>query len=88
MNVLLLSRVLQYLEDPFLELEKMLKNNFEYVLINRTLCGFKGKDVIKIQVPHPDIYEASYPCWFLDANKFRVFFTSKNYRIVEDLVVI
>jgi len=83
-DILLLSGVLQYLENPFTELEKMLENNFEYILIDRTICGFEGKDEIKIQVVSPDIYEASYPCWFLDVNKLRVFFISKNYKIVEE----
>jgi hypothetical protein len=46
----------------------------------------KGRtDRIAIQVVPPDIYEASYPCWFFNENNFLNLFL-KDYDLVNDFV--
>ncbi|MFA6761020.1 MAG: methyltransferase, TIGR04325 family [Sulfuricurvum sp.] len=80
-NVLLLSSVLQYIEDPYRLIDELVSYNFEYIIMDRTIFGF-GKDEVMLQKVSPSIYDASYPCWFLD--KKRVFETfAKQYTIIE-----
>jgi putative methyltransferase (TIGR04325 family) len=81
-NVLLLSNVLQYIEKPYELLDKLLKNNFETILIDKTSFS-KTKQKIKLQVVHPKIYKASYPCWFFDELEFTDYFSKNGYKIIE-----
>ncbi|KYJ86925.1 TIGR04325 family methyltransferase [Sulfurovum riftiae] len=82
-DVLLLSSVLQYIEKPYELLEDILRNDFEYILIDRTPFSKKGNDEIKLQVVTPDIYEASYPCWFFNELEFIKYFEKQGYGLVE-----
>jgi putative methyltransferase (TIGR04325 family) len=81
-NILLLSSVLQYIEKPYELLDDILKNNFAYILIDRTPFS-KSYEKIKLQVVPPNIYKASYPCRFFDEIKFIQYFKNKNYKIIE-----
>ena len=82
LNVLLLSSVLQYLKKPYQLLDELLKNNFEIILIDRTSFS-KTKQKIKLQVVPPEIYRASYPCWFFDELEFTDYFRKYDYEIIE-----
>jgi putative methyltransferase (TIGR04325 family) len=82
-NILLLSSVLQYIESPYELLDDILKNNFEYVLIDRT-SFIKNSEKIKLQIVPPSIYEASYPCRFFDESKFIEYFIKKGYSVFEE----
>ena len=82
-NVLILSNVLQYLEKPYDLLDEILKNDFDFVLVDRTTFSRKGVDEIKLQVVNPNIYDASYPCWFLNFGNLLTYFREKGYRLVE-----
>jgi putative methyltransferase (TIGR04325 family) len=86
-NVLLLSSVLQYIKKPYELLDKLLKNNFETILIDRTSFS-KTKKKIKLQVVHPKIYKASYPCWFFDELEFTDYFSKNGYKIIESFEVV
>ena len=81
-NILLLSSVLQYISKPYDLLNELLKNNFEIILIDRTLFSKTNKK-IKLQSVPPKIYKASYPCWFLDELEFITYLESNNYDIME-----
>ena len=81
-NILLLLSVIQYLEVPYKKLDSLLKNNFKYILIDRTPF-IKKKEMLKLQKVNPSIYKASYPCWFFDEIKFINFFKNKNYSVKE-----
>lgn len=83
-NILVLSSVLQYIENPYELLDNILKHSFEYILIDRTPFSKMNQDIIKLQTVSPNIYEASYPCWFFDRDKFVCYFTDKGYSIVEE----
>ena len=63
-NVVLLSSVLQYLEKPYLMLEKITGFKIPFILIDRTPFSKNNHESIKIQKVPPYIYEANYPCWF------------------------
>jgi putative methyltransferase (TIGR04325 family) len=69
-DAILLSSVLQYLEQPYALLEKVLSLGFEFILIDRTPLLEKGDDRITVQKVPPEIYEASYPAWFFNREKF------------------
>lgn len=81
-NILVISSVLQYFEEPYKLLNILLKNNFEYILIDRTPFSKTNKK-IKLQVVNPKIYKATYPCWFFDELEFINYFDSSNYNIIE-----
>ena len=69
-NVLLLSGVLPYLEDPYQELEYLLSYNIPTVIIDRTAFLPGDRDRLTVEQVPADIYDASYPFWFLSETKF------------------
>jgi len=81
-NILVLSSVLQYIEKSYDLLDDCLKNNFDYILIDRTSFS-KKNETITLQTVPPNIYEASYPCRFFDKVEFLEYFDNKGYDIVE-----
>jgi putative methyltransferase (TIGR04325 family) len=70
-NVMLLSNVLQYLENPYECLDKFISYKFQYIIIDRTAINTLGKDRLTMQNVPEEIYKASYPAWFLDDEKLR-----------------
>ena len=82
-NVLVLSSVLQYIEKPYELLDDILKNDFEYILIDRTPFSKIGEK-ITLQIVPPTIYEASYPCRFFEQDKFINYFTKNGYEEFEE----
>lgn len=83
-NVLVLSSVLQYIENPYRLLDEILKNDFRYILIDRTPFSKSGIEIIKLQVVPPGIYRASYPCWFFDEQKIMDYFHKNGYELIEE----
>lgn len=69
-DVILFSGVFQYLEKPYSVLEKVQSLGFEFILFDRTPLLEKGGDRITVQEVSPKIFPASYPCWFLNQEKF------------------
>ena len=82
-NVLLLSSVLQYLEKPYMMLDKILQNDFEYVLVDLTPFTNSFKDRVKLQIVPSYLYNASYPCWIFNENSFIHYFIKNNYKVLE-----
>lgn len=82
-NILILSSVLQYIERSYELLEKLLKYNFTFVLIDRMPFSSGNRDRIVVQKVPPIIYKASYPCWLLDENKLIAYFRKHGYSVVE-----
>lgn len=64
-DVALLSSVLQYLEEPWVLLEKIIATNIPYLIIDRHPCSFT-RELITVQVIPPALYPASYPSWLFD----------------------
>lgn len=76
-KILILSSVLQYLENPFKTLKEILKEiDFDGILIDRTLFNRQDKHRIAIQNVPPHIYRASYACHLLSKTQFLEFFCS------------
>ena len=61
-DVVLLSSVLQYLDDPFLLLKQIADRAPPYILIDRTPVLDDGRERIVVQTVPPSIYPASYAC--------------------------
>ena len=76
-RVLLMSSVLQYLENPYIFIDEILSKNFPYILVDRTAFIEDDKERITLQRVPPSIYPASYPAWFFNENKFLNAFLAK-----------
>ena len=83
-QVILLSSVLQYIENPYELLKTIIASRIKYVLFDRTQF-ISGNDRITIQKVNPSIYRASYPCWFLNKPKFKQFM-SEEYDLVYEFI--
>jgi len=81
-NTLLLSAVLQYIEEPYKLLEILLSYNYETIIIDRTPFVLNS-EYVSIQHVPPQIYDASYPCWFFNEKKFRSFFLKRGYNLID-----
>lgn len=68
-DVILLSGVLSYLEDPHTWMQKFIKLNASYIIIDRTAVIEGHRDMLTIQKVPDSIYAASYPCWLFNRNK-------------------
>jgi putative methyltransferase (TIGR04325 family) len=68
-DIILLSSVLQYLDEPYKLLDNVISTGIKYLIVDRTSFT-QGDDRITIQKVHPSIYKATYPCWFFNKSKF------------------
>lgn len=64
-NVILLSSVLQYLQEPFAILDALADTPASCLIIDRTPFTDAAQDVLVIQRVPPEIYAASYPMWVM-----------------------
>ena len=87
-NILILAGVLQYIENPYSLLDEVFKFDIPYILIDRTPFIYKECDQITLQIVSPNIYDASYPCWFFDKYKMIDYFTHNHYTLVEEFDVV
>lgn len=69
-NVVLLSSVLQYLEQPYAILDQILALPCDHVIIDRTPFWDGPTDRLCVQTIPPCIYPASYPIWILSRQLF------------------
>jgi putative methyltransferase (TIGR04325 family) len=67
-NVVLMSSVLQYLEEPYKILDQIKTTGIKYLIIDRTPF-INTTDRLTVQKVNPSIYNASYPCWFFNKQK-------------------
>lgn len=80
-HCLVLSSVLPYLSNPFEWVDRFCNYKFDYILIDRT--GFIENDnrVLTVQTVPPEIYDASYPCWFFNEEELiKLFLTRYNLK--------
>jgi putative methyltransferase (TIGR04325 family) len=85
-DVILLSSVLQYLEEPFTLLTRLKGLRIKNIIIDRSPL-IDGNDRITIQRVNPSIYKASYPCWFFNKEKF-IGYLKPEYELILDFVAI
>lgn len=82
-DILLLSCVLPYIKNPYELLEQLMQLGTPYLMIDNTYFNYEVRDRICMQKVPPQIYEASYPCWFLDYKKVTGL-VQRNYIIVAE----
>ena len=81
-NVVLLSSVLQYLEEPYSIVENICNRDIPCVILDRFSIIERERDHVSIQTVPPQIYKAQYPCRFFSPDKLVNIF-SKKYHLVE-----
>ena len=81
-SICIFSGVLAYLKEPYRIFDSIRLYDIKYIIIDRTFfLDSETEDILSIQTVPPEIYEASYPAWFLSLNKFFYFIEAK-YNIV------
>jgi putative methyltransferase (TIGR04325 family) len=66
-NVVLLSGVIQYMEDPFDVLDAIVAvDSVEWIVFDRVSCSDSGSNEIALQRVRPPLGDSSYPVWFFD----------------------
>ena len=83
-NVLFLSSVLQYLEDPHKFVKTIIDSNeFDYILIDRLpVFEINSPDLLTVQCVPKHIYSASSPCWFFNKDGMLSHFNDK-YTLIQ-----
>jgi len=82
-DAILLSSVLQYLPDPGLFIDDLVRKGLEFVIIDRTPFLLKGKDRLTVQMIPSWIYPASYPAWIMNFEVFQDRFAG-SYDLIAD----
>lgn len=82
-QVILLSSVLSYMEDPFKILNELISLSLPYIIIDRNLFLPNEERITKQVVPE-SIYKASYPCRILNEQKI-IDTLSEKYEKVKTL---
>jgi putative methyltransferase (TIGR04325 family) len=67
--VILLSSVIQYVEDPDRTRDELIGLNARHLVIDRTPLSDLTENRLCIQHVPKTIYDASYPCWILSRSK-------------------
>ncbi len=80
-SVIIFSSVIEYLEEPYDIIKTAIEHGFEYIIFDRTTFVQEGEDVVALQKVPPQVYTASYPCWFFDKDKL-VKFLSPKYDLI------
>ncbi len=82
-QVILFSSVLQYVERPYSLLQDVKRRRFPFVLFDRTTFIDEGDDRLTVQHVPSAIYQARYPAWFFNRQKFDEFFAD-TYDLVAE----
>lgn len=87
-NVLLLSSVLMYLDEPYKMLKDMMSKDFQYMIVdeNAFFTNENAKDQIMLQHVPESIYPAIYPTHIFGLEKFRRFVRKCGYEIIWEWV--
>jgi putative methyltransferase (TIGR04325 family) len=83
-NVILLSGVLQYLENPYELLDKLLSLPVEYIIIDRIPFLEGSKDRLCVQHVPSSIYPASYPVWIFSEQVFLLYIQERKFEPVAE----
>jgi putative methyltransferase (TIGR04325 family) len=81
-NLLILSGVLQYLDNPAHWISKFVNMEFPYIIVSRTPFIDSEQDVLSVQTVPPSIYEASFPHFFFSEKVFLRQFLTNNFTVI------
>ena len=82
-NVVIISSVLQYLENSYNVLDEIVKQGIPYLWIDRTPFSQHNKDWILKQIVDRRVYEATYPVTIFSLPKF-LNYIQQHYNIVAE----
>ena len=82
-DIVLLSSVLQYLEEPFQTLEKISEIRPRTIVIDKAIINGLDINQIFVQQVPANIYKASYPVWSISRRRLLEFFELKDYQLIE-----
>lgn len=82
-NVAVISSSLQYVENAYKILGEIKKQNFKFIIFDRTTIVEMERDLLTIQHVPKRIYDARFPVWFLSQEKL-VDFLKDSYELVEE----
>jgi putative methyltransferase (TIGR04325 family) len=85
-NVMLFGSVLQYLSDPVEIIQKAFVTHVPWIIIERTAVHTGPEDRLTVQRVSPDIYDASYPAWFLSLPALKRGFHAAGYELITEWV--
>ncbi|HTD14213.1 MAG TPA: methyltransferase, TIGR04325 family [Chthoniobacterales bacterium] len=83
-NVIILSGVLQYLQNPWSTLRQLHRLKNLYLFLDRTAFIIADSDRLTIQHVPGWIYDARFPAWFLSETKFLEWLSDSNYKIISE----
>jgi putative methyltransferase (TIGR04325 family) len=83
-DVVFLSSVLQYLDNPTSMLMELAKIKAGYILIDRTPFIESPNDRLTVQSVPKSIYSAIYPAWFFSTQQFNTLISTVGYQIIEE----
>ena len=81
-NVALVSASLAYVPQPYVVLEEIRSQSFAYLIFDRNFFS-PDRDRLTVQTVPPWIYDASYPAWFLDEQRFLAVVEAEYERVAE-----
>jgi putative methyltransferase (TIGR04325 family) len=81
-DLILLSSVLPYLEDPYAVFADLARRGVPSLLLDRTGFVDGPSDRLTVQHVPKALYEASYPAWFLSSSRFDAAVLASGYRRV------
>jgi len=76
-DLLVISCAIHYMEKPYELIKKILQFNIPHIIIDNTPFNYEERDRLTVQKVPPEIYTASYPCWFLDYDNVVAAFREK-----------
>lgn len=83
-DVVVLSSVLPYLQEPYNVLREIFEENPPVIIFDKMPFALeRDEDIITIQRVHPSIYNGSYPAWFFNEKKFKNFINTQ-YNIIAE----
>lgn len=82
-DVVILSGVIQYLKNPTLLIDKILKIKANKIIIDKTMVNKTPHNLVYVQNVPPKIYNASYPCYSLSEKALIDKFTV-DYELLSD----
>jgi putative methyltransferase (TIGR04325 family) len=84
-DIVLLSSVLQYLENPLDLLSTISEYQVPFIVIDRTpFLVNPVKSYLRIQKVPKRIYRASYPCWLFSKDELTASLYKNGYALVEE----
>jgi putative methyltransferase (TIGR04325 family) len=81
-NVVLLSGVLQSIENPYEVLREIISYRIKYVIIDRTTVTDSARDYLTVHRVPPEIFPASFPQWVLSEQQILAIFKGTYIQLV------